>query len=131
MKMNIQKIGREIIGIEANAIARLRPRIGKNFERAVLMMADCTTPAGMLGQPWGTSGACVLMGVNNGQFQADIRIACADPSALQILATAASMAAISSPYSRVTGNCGNSPVMLAGGRKKMPACAAPSMAVSL
>jgi arabinose-5-phosphate isomerase len=41
VKKDIQKIGREIIGIEAGAIARLRPKIGKNFEKAVLMMAEC------------------------------------------------------------------------------------------
>lgn len=41
MKKNIRKIGREIIAIETGAIARLRSKINKNFEKAVLMMADC------------------------------------------------------------------------------------------
>jgi len=38
---NIRKIGREIIGIEARAIERLRSRIGKDFEKAVRLMALC------------------------------------------------------------------------------------------
>ncbi|OQA57824.1 MAG: Arabinose 5-phosphate isomerase KdsD [Candidatus Omnitrophica bacterium ADurb.Bin277] len=38
---NIRKIGREIIGIEARAIERLRSKIGKDFEKAVRLMALC------------------------------------------------------------------------------------------
>lgn len=38
---NIRKIGREILDIETKALLRLRPKIGKNFEKAVRMMANC------------------------------------------------------------------------------------------
>ncbi|HOG23308.1 MAG TPA: KpsF/GutQ family sugar-phosphate isomerase [Candidatus Omnitrophota bacterium] len=38
---NLQKIGKEIINIETKALIRLRGKIGKNFEKAVLMMAHC------------------------------------------------------------------------------------------
>lgn len=41
MKKNIRKMGREILSIEAAAIARLRGKVGKNFEKAVLMMVNC------------------------------------------------------------------------------------------
>jgi arabinose-5-phosphate isomerase len=38
---NLQNIGKEIIDIEAKALTRLRGKVGKNFEKAVLMMAHC------------------------------------------------------------------------------------------
>ena len=41
MKKNIKKIGKEIIDIEVSAISRLRPKINKSFEKAVLMMLNC------------------------------------------------------------------------------------------
>lgn len=40
-RLNIVKFAKEVLAIESRAIARLRQKIGKSFEKAVQDMADC------------------------------------------------------------------------------------------